>query len=74
MDESGCFHKTLPDKGLVEKGKQAKGDKRAKQRFTIPLFVTKQRFTVAHLLMMPRKKSKNQLLYEKLEWHVVLED
>ena len=27
MDESGCFFKALPDKGLVEKGKQAKGGK-----------------------------------------------
>ena len=24
MDESGCFFKALPDKGLVQKGKQAK--------------------------------------------------
>ena len=27
MDKSGCFFKALPDKGLVEKGKQAKGGK-----------------------------------------------
>ena len=25
MDESGCFSKALPDKGLVEKGRGAKG-------------------------------------------------
>ena len=38
MDESGCF-KALPDKGLVEKGKQAKGGKKLKQRFTVAFFV-----------------------------------
>ena len=38
MDESGCF-KALPDKGLVEKGKQAKGDKKSKQRLTVAFFV-----------------------------------
>ena len=27
MDESGCFLKALPDTGLVEKRKQAKGVK-----------------------------------------------
>ena len=27
VDESGCFFKALPDKGLVEKGKQVKGGK-----------------------------------------------
>ena len=27
MDKSGCFFKALQDKGLVEKGKQAKGGK-----------------------------------------------
>ena len=38
MDESGCFFKALPNKGLVEKGKEAKGSKRSKQRFTIFFF------------------------------------
>ena len=38
MDESGCFFKALPDKGLIEKGKEAKGGKRSKQRFTIAFF------------------------------------
>ena len=39
MDESGCFFKALPDKGLVEKGKQAKGGKKSKQRLTVAFFV-----------------------------------
>ena len=32
MDECGCFFKTLPDKGLVEKEKQVKDDKISKKR------------------------------------------
>ena len=39
MDESGCFFKALPGKGLVEKGKQAKGGKKLKQRSTAAFFV-----------------------------------
>ena len=39
MDESGCFFKALPDKGLVEKGKEAKDGKKSKQRFTVAFFV-----------------------------------
>ena len=39
MDEPGCFFKALPGKGLVEKGKEAKGGKKSKQRFTIAFFV-----------------------------------
>ena len=36
---SGCFFKALPDPGLVQKGKQAKGGKKSKQRLTIAFFV-----------------------------------
>ena len=39
MDESGCFFKALPEKGLVEKGKRAKGGKKSKQRLTVAFFV-----------------------------------
>ena len=35
MDEPGCFFKALPDKGLVEKGKPAKGGKKSKHVFRI---------------------------------------
>ena len=38
MEESGCFLKALPNKGLVEKGKQAKGGKKSKQRLTVAFF------------------------------------
>ena len=30
MDETGCFFKALPEKGLTEKGKKAKGGKKSK--------------------------------------------
>ena len=39
MDESDCFFKALPDKGLVGKCKKKKGGKKSKQRFTTALFV-----------------------------------
>ena len=40
MDESGCFFKVLADAGLVQKGKQAKGGKKSKERFIIAFFVS----------------------------------
>ena len=43
MDESRCFFKALPDVGLVQKGKQAKGGKKSKQRFTIALVLLAKR-------------------------------
>ena len=39
MDESGCFFIVLSDKGLFEKGKQAKGGKKFKQLLTVAFFV-----------------------------------
>ena len=39
MEESGYLFKAYPDKGLVEEGKQAKGGKKSKQRFTIAFFL-----------------------------------
>ena len=40
MDESGCFFKALPAKGLAQKGKKAKGGKKSKQSVTVALFVS----------------------------------
>ena len=40
MDETGCFFQALPARGLVEKGKRAKGGKKSKQRFTLAFFVS----------------------------------
>ena len=63
MDDSGWFFKTLPDKGLVEKDKQAEGDKKSKERLTIAFFVN-----------AAGEKFKRQLLYGRVECHVVSED
>ena len=40
MDESGCFFKALPDAGLGQEGKKAKGGKKSKQRFAVAFFVS----------------------------------
>ena len=39
MDKSCRFFKAPLDKGLVEKGKQAKDGKKLKQRLTVAFFV-----------------------------------
>ena len=43
MDKSGCFLKALPDNRIVEKGKEAKGGEKFKQRFTIAFLVNAAR-------------------------------
>ena len=47
MDESGCFFKALPDVGLVQKGKQAKGGKifvsAAGQKIDEPIVIWKSK-------------------------------
>ena len=40
MDESGCFFKALPSKGLAHKGKKCKGRKKSKQRMAVASFVS----------------------------------
>ena len=35
MDESGCFFKALPAKGLAQKGKKTNGGKKSKPRITV---------------------------------------
>ena len=57
MGESGYFFEALPDKALVEKGKQAKGDKKSMQRFIIAFFVN---------------AAGKKLLYGRVECYVVL--
>ena len=39
IDETGCFWKTLPDKGFAQKTKQCKGGKKCKQRVTVAFVV-----------------------------------
>ena len=40
IDETGLFWKALPDRGFGMKGKECKGGKKSKQRFTVAFFVT----------------------------------
>ena len=40
MDETGVFFKALPDRGLAEKKKKAKGGNKSKQRMTAAFFVS----------------------------------
>ena len=39
MDESRCFFKALPIKGLAQKGKKSKVGRKSKQKITISIFV-----------------------------------
>ena len=39
LNQTGCFWKALPDHGFIQKGRQCKGGKRSKQRFTIAFLV-----------------------------------
>ena len=37
LDETSCFWRALPEKGFGQRGKQCKGGKKSKHRFTITL-------------------------------------
>ena len=39
LDETGCFFKALPEKGLAEKKSQIRGGKKSKMRLIIAFFV-----------------------------------
>ena len=39
LDETGCSWRKLPEKGFGEKGKECRGEKKAKQRVTIAFIV-----------------------------------
>ena len=58
MNESGCFFKALPDKGLVEKGKQAKGGQKTKQRLTVAFFVNASGEKVDQPIVIWKSKSQ----------------
>ena len=40
MDQTGCFFKALPEKGLVEKKRQGRGGKKSDTRLTIAFLVS----------------------------------
>ena len=56
MDESGCFSKALPAKGLAQKGKKAKGGKKSKQRITVAFFVSAHGGKVGKPIVIWRSK------------------
>ena len=65
MVESGCFLKALLDKGLVEKGKQAQGSKKSKQRLTVAFFVNAAGEKVEEPIVI--WKSKLSRCFKKLQ-------
>ena len=65
MDEYGCFFKAPPDKGLVEKGKQAKGGKKLKQQLTVVFFVNAAGENVDQYIVI--WKSKLPCCFKKLQ-------
>ena len=56
MDELGLFFKTLPQKGLVEKGKKGRGGKQSKKRCTVALFVAANGSKVCDPIVVWRSK------------------
>ena len=56
MDESGCFFKALPAKGLAQKGKKTKGGKKSKQRIIVAFFVSADRGNVGKPIVIWRSK------------------
>ena len=57
MDESGCFFKALPTKGLAQKGKKSKGGKKSKQRITVAFFVSADGEKVGKQIVIWRSKN-----------------
>ena len=56
MDESCCFLKALPAKGLAQKGKKAKGGKKSKQSITVAIFVSADGEKVGKSIVIWRSK------------------
>ena len=57
MDELCLFFKALPEKGLVQKSKSCKGDKKSKQRLTVALFVAAVGLKVSQPIVIWNSKS-----------------
>ena len=56
MDESRCFFKALPAKGLAQKGKKTKGEKKSKQLITVAFFVSGDGGKVGKSIVISRSK------------------
>ena len=65
MDELELFFKTLPQKGLVEKGKKGRGGKQSKKRCTVALFVAANGSKVCNPIAVWR--SKKPRCFKKLK-------
>ncbi len=63
MDETGLFWKALPDSGFGSKGKECKGGKKSKDRFTVALFVAASGKKEKPIVIW---KSKNPRCFKKL--------
>ena len=63
MDESDCFFKALPAKGLAQKRKKAKGGKNSRQRITVAFFVTADGGKVAKPTVIWRSKKPRCFQY-----------
>ena len=57
MDESGCFFKALPTKGLARRGKKAKGGKKSKLRITVAFFLSADGGKVGKPIVIWRSKN-----------------
>ena len=56
MDESGCFFKALPAKGLAQKGKKTNGGKKSKPRITVAFFVSADGGKIGKPIVIWRRK------------------
>ena len=65
MDELGLFLKTMPQKGLVEKGKKGIGGKQSKKRCSVAPFVAANGSKVCDLIAVWR--SKKPRCFKKLK-------
>ena len=63
MDESDCFFKALPAKGLAQKAKKANGGKNSRQRITVAFFVTADGGKVAKPTVIWRSKKPRCFQY-----------
>ena len=58
MDETGCFFKALPEKGLAEKKSQARGGKKSKAKLIIAFFVNAAGEKAIERLVVWRSKKR----------------
>ena len=58
MNETGCFFKPLPEKGLAEKKSQARGGKKSETRLTIAFFVNAAGGKAIEALVVWRSKKR----------------